>query len=184
MRADFAELDIRLVPSPLWGYSVAALCTSASWAKLKSRTLALSSETCLFHESPGAHDKQIEGHERWSYNGTHARLVDIWPVCKACHAILHPGRALARRGTDGLRALERQYASRARISVNEANLRYRMAFSAHARLSRSSRWEIDLTHCSDNFPLKLKKASVEKIAQHDWTGSPFLDVKLTSPRRS
>lgn len=179
----FSDQDVRLIPKPLWGYSLASLCAASSWNRVRDEALDEANGKCRYQCLPGTHAGTIEAHERWRYdsNGL-VTLEAIWPLCRSCHELFHPGRVLAHHGQAGLDRLTRRYAAAAGIDHREAQRRYATAFRTHAVASKTDRWTIDTDYVSRHFPLKAKKAKTESIARHRWAPYPFTAPKPASPR--
>lgn len=168
-----SAVEIRLIPKPLWGLSLASICTTQTWRTIKNAVISPDTADCRFGADAGAHRGKLEGHERWRYDAGYAQLVDIWPLCPACHSIFHPGRTLARHGQHGLQALQKTYAKRAMISNQEAARRYELAFQQHSDYSKHAQWKIDLTKYERYFPLSPKSAARPHLTPHIWVGDPF-----------
>jgi hypothetical protein len=178
----FSGHDIRLIPKPLWGCSLASLCASSSWNRVRDEALGEANGQCRYLCLPGTHGGTIEAHERWRYDldGT-VILEAIWPLCRHCHELFHPGRVLAHQGQAGLDRLTRRYATAAEIGRREAQRRYAIAFRNHAVASKIARWTIDTNIVSSHFPLRAKRAKTELIARHRWAPYPFMAPTLASP---
>ncbi|GHE73835.1 hypothetical protein GCM10019059_36700 [Camelimonas fluminis] len=168
-----ADAEIRLVPKPLWGISLASVCTAGAWAAIRAHTLAADNGVCRFHATGGAHRGVLEAHERWHYHSSTATLTDVWGLCPQCHAIFHPGRTLAHKGQSALQQLAVFYAQRADIATSEAFNRYDDAFQRHRILSETPRWTISLQAVESFFPLKIRKSARETLTAHIWSGNPF-----------
>lgn len=170
----FAQQDVRLIPKPLWGYSLASLCAPSSWNRIRDEAIASAGGECRYRCLPGRHDGTLEAHERWIYdlNGM-VTLQEIWPLCRSCHELFHPGRTLARSGQSGLDRLTRRYAAAAGVERREAQRRYAAAFHAHSIASKIARWTIDTSRVSPHFPLKAKRAKFTSLEHHRWNPYPF-----------
>lgn len=170
----FAEVEIRLIPSPLWGVSLAALCTGKAWDGVRKAAEAAGECRCRFADDPGLHRPgPLHGHERWRYDGSRATLEAIWSVCGSCHDLLHPGRVLASGGEAALDRLIDLYARRSRTLRPAAERCYQHAFAAHARASAVPVWTIDIGLVAAHMPLRLKKGADRKVNLHRWIGDPF-----------
>lgn len=178
----FSKQDVRLIPKPLWGFSLASLCVASSWNIVRDEALTSSGSQCRFRCLPGRHDGTLEAHERWSYDqsGT-VTLQEIWPLCRNCHELFHPGRTLAHSGQAGLDRLTRRYAAAAGVERREAQRRYAAAFHSHSIASKIQRWTIDTSLVSPHFPLKAKRAKLASLGLHSWNPYPFADAILASP---
>lgn len=169
-----AQQDVRLIPRPLWGYSLASLCVASSWGAIRDDAILGASGRCVFSQSPGKHDGTLEAHERWTYDLSGCvRLEAIWPLCRHCHELFHPGRVLARSGQRGLNQLTRRYASTAAIGQSEAKRRYDAAFRSHSLASKIPKWTINASLVAAHFPLKAKKAKLPGLEAHAWHPNPF-----------
>ena len=170
----FSEQDVRLIPKPLWGYSLASLCLASSWNGVRDHALQALPGGCRYQCLPGTHSGTIEAHERWRYD-LNGRVVleAIWPLCRACHELFHPGRVLAHRGQAGLERLTQRYAAAAGIGRSEAWRRYAEAFRVHSEASKIRRWSIDTTSVAPHFPLKVKRNKRSSLASHTWVPDPF-----------
>ncbi len=178
----FSDQDVRLIPKPLWGCSLASICAASSWNRVRDEALGEANGKCRYLCLPGTHGGTIEAHERWRYdlNGT-VILEAVWPLCRNCHELFHPGRILAHQGQAGLDRLTRRYAAAAGIDRRDAHRRYATAFRTHAVASKIPRWTIDTNCVSGHFPLRAKRAKAELIALHRWTPNPFAAPTLASP---
>lgn len=169
-----ADHNIRLIPKPLWGLSLASVCLPSSWEPIRQDAILATAGRCLFAHEPGSHDGTLEAHERWEYDLTgKVTLNEIWPLCRHCHELFHPGRVLARAGKVGLDRLTRRYAATAGIATSAAQRRYQNAFSNHAIASAIRIWTIDTSTVAKHFPLKPKKAKEKQISPHRWSPNPF-----------
>lgn len=178
----FSQQDVRLIPKPLWGYSLASLCVASSWNSVRDEALASTGGQCRYRCLPGRHDGTLEAHERWSYDPRGVvTLQEIWPLCRNCHELFHPGRTLAHSGQAGLDRLTRKYAAAAGVEKREAQRRYAAAFHSHSIASKILRWTIDTSHVSTHFPLKAKRAKLVSLGFHSWNPYPFAEVTLASP---
>lgn len=169
-----AAEEIRLIPSPLWGVSLAALCTAKTWDTIRKAEEARAGCRCRFADDPGPHrDGPLHGHERWRYEAGRATLSAIWTVCGTCHDMLHPGRVLAAGGMPALERLTDLYARRCGLSRAAAGRRYSAAFDEHARSSAIPLWTLDLSLVQPDWPLRLKRSALPKVSRHRWIGDPF-----------
>ena len=167
--------DIRLIPKPLWGYSLAALCLASSWNPIRSECIVSAGSSCAFADRPGRHDGTLEAHERWNYSDTGVvTLEGIWPLCRHCHELFHPGRVLAHAGRRGLERLTHRYAATAGIDRADAKRRYDTAFRNHSTTSKIPKWTIDASLVAAHFPLKAKRAKQPAIETHIWRPNPFV----------
>ncbi len=92
----FADDPVRLVPRPLWGVSLAALCTAKTWDGLRQGAEGFAEGRCRYAGEPGRHAPgPLHGHERWRYDGDRAVLESVWSLCATCHDLFHPGRVWA-----------------------------------------------------------------------------------------
>ncbi len=167
-------IDLRLVPRPLWGCSLSAMCTPRHW-KAVTGSLAGQPEQCRFAGCPGYHSsRSLHGHERWRYERGEARLESIWWLCPTCHEVFHPGRAQAIGGDAGLQRVTQRYAERCGITESEAESAVQRAFEQYRNDSRTLRWKIDLDLVPQNLlPLRCKSGKRTLIADHHWIGDPF-----------
>lgn len=166
--------DIRLVPSPLWGASLAALSTAKTWDTIRKDVEEKAGCRCQFQADPGFHRSgPLHGHERWRYENGTATLEAIWSICGSCHDMLHPGRVLASGGLDAYQRIRDAYSRRCDIPAITAEGRYRKAFEIHQELSEIRSWLIDVSLVSASMPLRAKKGGIPTIRKHRWIGMPF-----------
>lgn len=169
-----SDYDIRLIPKPLWGVSLASVCLASSWEPIRQQAILANAGNCYFADEVGRHDGTLEAHERWEYDlKGKVTLTAIWPLCPHCHELFHPGRVLARSGQAGLDRLTRRYAETAGIPFSTAQRRYHNAFRNHSLASAVRTWSIDTSAVSQHFPLKAKKAKEAQLSPHRWVPNPF-----------
>ncbi len=93
------KLDIELVPTPLWGESLAKLLTKTQWSVIRRPVLDRAAGHC---EVCGTESTRLLCHEQWQYDdATSVRtLTGIEAVCGSCNSVIHIGRVrgAARKG--------------------------------------------------------------------------------------
>jgi hypothetical protein len=167
--------DIRLIPTTLWGISLAGLCTGSCWEAIRAEALR-SGARCIHADNPDRrthHFGSIHLHERWRYKEGAASLEALWPVCGNCHDMMHPGRMLAVHGQVGLQRAVVRYARVFGIKEEMAWKEAQRALAEHTSNSRVDRWTVDLSLVEPRFPLKPKKSARAVLACHEWVGHPF-----------
>lgn len=166
--------EIRLVPRPLWGISLSALCTAGHWKRCAERLAGPPTE-CRFARLPGFHRAgSLHGHERWHYCGQTATLEGVWWLCATCHDIYHPGRVQAVQGDEGLSRVTAIYAERCGASYIQARDQIANAFARYGSDSRFPTWTVDLSTVPDELlPLRLRKGREREVQRHRWIGDPF-----------
>ena len=140
-------LQIELIPKSCWGSNVRTKVKKKDWDIIRRAVYAKEKMHCHICEELC---KPLDAHEVWEFNEeTHVqKLIDIIGVCKACHGVIHFGRAQ-----------KFGYAEEATIQFFKVNdycdniidLKIEMmrAKSLYLELSEIKDWKLDLSLIED-----------------------------------
>ena len=84
-------LDIQLIPKTAW-YANVRFALPKHWDEIRKHVYKKLNGACYCCGE--VHNKPLHAHELWKYVNSEMILVDIIPVCSACHSCLHYGRTL------------------------------------------------------------------------------------------
>jgi len=92
------KLEIELVPSSLWGFSLYGFYSKANpqrWREIKEDIKTREGDKCWICGQQGK-PFRLEAHEFWDYDEKNKiqKLVAIHHLCSQCHRIKHIGRSL------------------------------------------------------------------------------------------
>lgn len=140
-------IGIELVPASMHGVAPRKFVSRSSWDAVCAEVRKRARHACEFCGSSG----HLHAHERYSIDGDVMRLCDIICVCRACHDVIHFGRALSQG--KGERALARLMRLRG-ISRKEAGDMVRKSFTEWGRYPE--KLDLDWSFMAKNFGHLLK----------------------------
>ncbi|MGN1061271.1 MAG: HNH endonuclease [Candidatus Coproplasma sp.] len=86
------KLQFELVPDSCWCSNLRSELPKEAWDTIRKKAYARAGGRCMICGAPTV---RLEAHEQWRYDDKTCvqSLENIIAVCKACHEVIHIGRA-------------------------------------------------------------------------------------------
>ncbi len=86
------KLNFELVPDSCWYSNLRSQLPKEVWDRIRKKAYARAGGKCMLCGAPTA---RLEAHEQWEDDdaGGVQKLVNVIAVCRACHEVIHIGRA-------------------------------------------------------------------------------------------
>lgn len=140
------KLKMELVPAGAWENNLRKIITQSHWDFIRKKVYQSTDyhcSVCGVYCEPGA--GKLDAHEQWLFNPENKTqtLINIIPVCKYCHSVIHIGRTSLFSDEYKERAIE-QFLTVNNCDIDTYNDHSREVWSNYHILSQIPSWALNI----------------------------------------
>lgn len=141
------RLKIELVPSPLWGKTLAKRLPSRVWYAIKRSIMKTRGEKCEFCGHEG---RKLMLHEAYAYDDKQLvqKLTDLKLICQDCHDVKHIGRSMQVYDNERILYLREHFCKVNQCGIKDFDRHLKEEYLAWLRRS-NRKWKQDSTSLAE-----------------------------------